>query len=179
MGSLHAIRALLKRGADPLAYVLGTSVNPDANSKPGLKRSTMLARSVMSAWTRKLAQGGAGLSPSRFSKGRPIVRVSATTSPGAAAPTTEGAQQVRSHWRSAVQRAMSLTGGEQPNGANASPGGADGESSGMDALGGKPQIRLGAVNVALTEGNLLCAAELLEWEWRAQGQVHWHAGGRA
>ena len=34
-----------------------------------------------------------------------------------------------------------------------------------------PSIRIGAVGVALRVGNLEAVAELLEWEWRAKGQV--------
>ena len=50
-GSLTAIRLLLQRGADPQAFVRGSSVNPDGQShkKKHMDVSKLMARNVMQA----------------------------------------------------------------------------------------------------------------------------------
>ena len=69
---------------------------------------------------------------------------------------------------SVARLARALPSDDEPPSAGLSASQVDADGKGASA--GKPQVRLGAVNVALAKGNLLCVAELLEWEWRAKGQ---------
>ena len=193
-GSLAAIRLLLQRGADPLAFVRGDSVNPDAANRKTVRidRSKLLVRSVMQALG---ASGGSGKSPAKspsrsdsvLTRDSAGARHGKSPSLAAVVPlpearTTPGREvtcDVPDRFRLSSQVASPVPDNRKrpPPWARAADflGAIHHAPEEKDAAAqqdsGEPQIKLQAVHVALAKGNLLCVAELLESLWRAKGQA--------
>ena len=193
-GSLAAIRLLLQRGADPLAFVRGESVNPDAANRKTVRidRSKLLVRSVMQALG---ASGGSGKSPAKspsrsdsvLTRDSAGARHGKSPSLAAVVPlpearTTPGREvtcDVPDRFRLSSQVASPVPDNRKrpPPWARAADflGAIHHAPEEKDAAAqqdsGEPQIKLQAVHVALAKGNLLCVAELLESLWRAKGQA--------
>ena len=74
-------------------------------------------------------------------------------------------------WSSVAHRALDARSRVAQRSPRHNGDGSDDAAALPEQRPGEPQIKLQAVHVALAKGNMLCVAELLEWLWRAKGQV--------